>query len=77
MNNETIVKNYYDGWAEKVRLTRDKGRNIEYILTMDFINKYLPGNEKILELGCGAGIFSLAWLKKDMMLRQLIFLKKI
>lgn len=61
MNNESIVKEYYDGWAEKVRLTRDKAGNIEYVITTDFINRHLTGDEKILELGCGAGIYSLAY----------------
>lgn len=64
MNNESIVKEYYDEWAENVRLTRDKGRNIEYVLTTYFINRYLTGDEKILELGCGTGIYSLAYARE-------------
>ena len=57
--NEIIVADYYDEWSEDNRLNRDKAHMIEYFSTMHYIDKYLKPGDKILEVGCGTGIYSL------------------
>lgn len=64
LDNELIVSEYYDEWAEELRMTRDRGRNIEFLTTMNYIKRYLKAGDKILELGCGTGVYSLNLAKE-------------
>ena len=58
-NNEKIVTEYYEQWEENERVSRDAAHMVEYNVTMSYIEKYLFPGCKILELGCGTGIYSL------------------
>jgi ribosomal-protein-alanine N-acetyltransferase len=67
--NETIVSNYYDYYnesSEDSRLNKDKAHLLEYITTMHYIEKYLKPHNKVLEVGCGTGIYSLNIAKKGL-----------
>ena len=57
------VKRYYNHYNEDARLTR-KSRLPEYIITMEYIEKYLFEGAKILEIGAGTGRYSVALADK-------------
>ena len=57
------VKNYYNNYNEDARLTR-KSRLPEYLLTMEYIEKYSFDGAKILEIGAGTGRYSIALAEK-------------
>lgn len=59
MDTEQIVTKYYDNWDEESRVLRDNAHLTEFYITMEYIKKYAPKNSKIIEIGCGAGVYSL------------------
>lgn len=61
---ETMVSNYYDEWSENLRLSRDKAHMLEFLTTMHYIDKYLKPNDKVLEVGCATGMYSINIAKK-------------
>lgn len=58
MTDFNKVKNYYKNFDEKNRLINDNSGKFEYEMTMNILNKYLPKSATILDLGCGAGVYS-------------------
>ncbi|MBQ9551134.1 MAG: class I SAM-dependent methyltransferase [Clostridia bacterium] len=54
-----FVKEFYNHYDEDGRLLR-KNRLPEYLLTMEYIEKYLFEGAKILEIGAGTGRYSIA-----------------
>jgi ubiquinone/menaquinone biosynthesis C-methylase UbiE len=61
----TILDNYYTNtYGEDDRLFKDNKHKTEFILTVDYIDKYLKKGMKILELGAGTGAYSLYYAKK-------------
>ena len=57
------IKEYYNHYNEDVRLLK-KNRRPEYMLTMEYIEKYLFDGAKILEIGAGTGRYSIALADK-------------
>lgn len=53
------LKEYYNNYDEDGRLLK-KNRRPEYLLTMEYIEKYLFEGAKILEIGAGTGRYSIA-----------------
>jgi ubiquinone/menaquinone biosynthesis C-methylase UbiE len=51
--------NLYKKINEENRLDYDRARNIEFIITTKIIDQYLKPEDKILDLGCGVGKYSL------------------
>jgi len=62
----SIVKKYYDEHAEGEwkRLLHDPYRRLEFIVTMHFLDKYLPKKGVILDAGGGPGRYSVELAKK-------------
>lgn len=60
MDNEQIVELYYENFNEETRVIKDQAHMIEYNITMKYINKYLKPDSKIIEVGCGTGVYSLS-----------------
>ena len=65
MTDFNKVKHYYSHFDEKNRLRNDNSGKLEYLMTMQILEKYLPvvdaGAGKtvsILDLGGGAGVYS-------------------
>lgn len=52
------VKNYYKNFDEKNRLQNDNSGKLEYDMTMRLLEKYLPKEGTVLDLGGGAGVYS-------------------
>lgn len=57
------IKEYYNHYDEDGRLLK-KSRRPEYLLTMEYIEKYLFDGAKILEVGAGTGRYSIALADK-------------
>lgn len=53
------IEEYYNNFNEDERLS-PRHNSIEYLTTMHYIEKYLPPNAKILEIGAGTGRYSIA-----------------
>ena len=47
------------GFDEDARLIKDKKHSVEFIVTKNYIDKYLKIGDKILEIGAGTGRYSL------------------
>lgn len=59
-----LLENYYMERNEKDRLIKDKSHKVEFLTTTKYIEKYLKKGDKILDIGAGAGIYSLYYAKK-------------
>ncbi len=66
MNNRSEILNkfYKEEYDEDSRLIKDKRHSIEFIVTTEYINKYLKPNDKILEVGAATGRYSLYYAEK-------------
>ena len=63
-NDEELTNRTYDIFNEDVRLNHSKAARVEFLTTVHYIEKYLPSNAKILDIGAGAGEYSLYFAKK-------------
>ena len=61
---ERILNHYYNLYDEEKRLIKDKAHSIEYLTTINYVNKYLKKEHKILEVGAGTGRYSITYAKK-------------
>lgn len=59
-----IVSSFYNEINEDMRLGRSRQGQLEYITTMDYIQRFAKAGDKILEIGAGTGRYSIA-LAKD------------
>ena len=61
-----MVKEYYDKHAEREwnRLVQDPYHRLEFIVTMYFLDKYLPKKGLILDAGGGPGRYTIELAKK-------------
>lgn len=59
-----LLENYYMEGKEKNRLIKDKSHKVEFLTTTRYIEKYMKKGDKILDIGAGAGIYSLYYAKK-------------
>ena len=62
----SIVKKFYDDIAEREwkRLTSDAYHRLEFIVTMHFLEKYLPSKGLVLDAGGGPGRYTIELAKK-------------
>ncbi len=58
MTNFDKIKNYYHTFDEQGRLSKDEGR-LEYEISLRIICDYIKPNSRILDLGGGAGRYSI------------------
>ena len=56
---EELIKNHYENYDEDNRLIKDNTHNIEFLVTKEYIDKYLKENDKILEVGAGTGRYTI------------------
>lgn len=60
---QQIIKTY-EIFNEDIRLSRSKAARVEFLTTVKYIEKYLKEGDKILDVGAGAGEYSLYFAKK-------------
>ncbi len=58
------VNKLYQVFNEDVRLNRSKAARVEFLTTVHYIEKYLKEGGKILDIGAGAGEYSLYFARK-------------
>lgn len=61
---EKILDNYYNSYDEDSRLVKDKAHYIEYLTTINYIDKYLKDGDRILEVGAGTGRYSINYASR-------------
>ena len=64
MTDFNKIENYYESFDEKNRLQKDNSGKLEYELTLSILEKYLPKNGTILDLGGAAGVYTFPLAKK-------------
>lgn len=63
-DEENRVCALYEMFDESVRLSHSKAARVEFVTTVAYIEKYLKQGDKILDIGAGAGAYSLYFAKK-------------
>ncbi|MBQ8611852.1 MAG: methyltransferase domain-containing protein [Oscillospiraceae bacterium] len=59
------IRKTYELFDEEYRLNRSKAARVEFLTTVHYIEKYLQPRAKILDIGAGAGEYSLYFAQKD------------
>ena len=63
-NESERVNRTYDIFNEDSRLNHSKAARVEFLTTVHYIEKYLKDGDKILDIGAGAGEYSLYFARK-------------
>lgn len=63
-NDTELVQEIYRRFDEKSRLNHSKAARVEFLTTVRYIEKYLKPGAKILDVGAGAGEYSLYFARK-------------
>lgn len=65
ISNETEqISKTYEIFNEDARLNHSKAARVEFLTTVKYIEKYLKPNNKIIDIGAGAGEYSLYFAEK-------------
>ena len=64
MDRKNIIEEHYNNYDEDNRLVKDNAHNVEFLVTKEYIERYLKPNDKILEIGAGTGRYSLEYASK-------------
>lgn len=63
-DDAALVQEIYRRFDESSRLTKSKAARVEFLTTVRYIEKYLPAEAKILDVGAGAGEYSFHFAEK-------------
>ena len=63
-DDTSIVQEVYRRFDESNRLTKSKAARVEFLTTVKYIEKYLTSGARILDVGAGAGEYSLHFARK-------------
>ena len=63
-NDAELVQEVYQRYNEDTRLNKSQAARVEFLTTVRYIEKYLSPGAKILDIGAGAGEYSLHFARK-------------
>lgn len=63
-NDTALVQEVYRRFDEDSRLTKSRAASVEFLTTVRYIEKYLAPGAKILDIGAGAGEYSLYFSRR-------------
>ena len=63
-SDEALVQEFYRRSCEETRLTRSKSARVEFLTTLRYIERYLKPGARVLDIGAGAGEYSLHFSRK-------------
>ena len=63
-NDGDLVQEIYRRYDESTRLTKSKAAQVEFLTNVKYIERYLVPGAKILDIGAGAGEYSLYFARK-------------
>ena len=63
-DDESLVQELYRRSGEETRLTRSQAARVEFLTTVRCIERYLRPGDRILDIGAGAGEYSLYFSRK-------------
>ena len=63
-DEEALVQEVYRRFDENTRLTKSKAAQVEFLTTVRYIEQYLKPGAKILDIGAGAGEYSLHFARQ-------------
>ena len=63
-NDAELVQEIYRRFDENTRLNKSKAARVEFLTTVEYIERYLTPGAKILDIGAGAGEYSLHFARK-------------
>ncbi len=66
MHNNSIqdAHNYYLKYDEEKRVKQDRAHTVEYLFSMQTIEKYITPETDLIDIGCGTGNYSMALASK-------------
>lgn len=64
-DDAALVQEVYRRFDEDSRLTRSKAAQVEFLTTVRYIQRYLTPGARILDIGAGAGEYSLYFARQD------------
>lgn len=64
MDRKEMINTFYTGYNEDYRLFKSRHGQMEYLTTMHYIHKVLPGAGDVVEIGAGTGRYSIALAKE-------------
>ena len=64
MQRTEIINEFYNSINEDGRLEKSRQGQLEYLITMNYIHKFLKQRDKVLEIGAGTGRYSIAIAKE-------------
>ena len=64
MNRTEIINAFYNSINENARLEKSRQGQLEYVVTMHYIHKFLKPGDSVLEIGAGTGRYSVALAKE-------------
>lgn len=63
IENVDTITAYYNASNEQYRLKKDKHSQIEFLISMEYLQAVIPENSKILDCCAGAGVYAFALAK--------------
>ena len=63
-DDASLVQEIYRRFDESSRLTQSKAAQVEFLTTVKYIERYLKRGDRILDVGAGAGEYSLYFARK-------------
>lgn len=64
MDVKEILSKHYEGYDEEGRFKRGYAHQVEPLITIHYIDKFLKPGNRILEIGAGTGFYSIYYAKK-------------